>query len=68
MAFTPDGSVLATAQYEVRFWDVRSGQELAALTKQVKGGAPVAFSPNGKFMATGDLDGNATLWSFTRSK
>ena len=62
--FSPDGSMLASAGHvdgAVRLWDVRAGK----LRQEIKAhDAPtaVAFSPDGKTLATGGYDGTLKLW------
>ncbi|GIE28377.1 hypothetical protein Ait01nite_014220 [Actinoplanes italicus] len=60
VAFSPDGSMLATADSSsetVRFWEVRTGRRIDELTDTVS----VVFSSDGKFMATGGVDGTIRL-------
>ena len=54
MAFSPDGSILASADYsEVKLWDVESGKEIrsAALGGLAFWRTALAFSPNGSQLA-----------------
>lgn len=73
LAFSPDGNTLASASHgdtEIRLWDVRRGKGLAVLKGH--GAAPgrwprgyvdaLAFSPDGKTLASGSEDGIIKLW------
>jgi len=65
LAFSPDGSLLASGSYDpvVRLWRVRDG----TLQKELKGHTAwvraLAFSPNGNFLATASDDNTVRLWS-----
>jgi serine/threonine protein kinase/WD40 repeat protein len=75
VAFSPDGRYLASAAKDcvVRIWEVASGKLVRALPKDPakeaseRGGhlaaiEAVAFSPNGQWLATGDIAGVVILW------
>jgi WD40 repeat protein len=69
-AFSPDGLVIVSVGEKVRLWDVAAGQEIGLL----QGGlhrhddyddAPVAYSPDGRFVAAAEFQRAARLWSST---
>jgi WD40 repeat protein len=64
VAFSPDGSVLASASTDstVRLWAVGTGRELAQLTAHHASVQSVAFSPDGKLLASAGGDGKIRLW------
>jgi hypothetical protein len=65
VAFSPDGSLLATGSSEstVRLWDVKTRQETAPPIRGHSGKArAVAFSPDGTLLATGGDDNTVLLW------
>ena len=64
MAFSPDGTLLATASddHTARIWDTATGTTRTTLhghTGRVPG---VAFSPDGTLLATASDDGTARIW------
>ncbi len=64
MAFSPDGTVLASAggyEQEVRLWDVESGELLHALEHNDQL-MKVAFSPDGSLLATACFDSQIYVW------
>lgn len=63
MAFTRDGSALATAALDktMKLWDVKTGKELASYTHD-RGFMGMAFSADGSRMATADDKGGIQLW------
>lgn len=63
MAFTKDGSALATASLDktMKFWDVKTGKELASYT-HAQGFMGLAFSADGARVATADFKGGIQLW------
>jgi WD40 repeat protein len=73
LAFSPDGKLLATGVTgrptgdeppvaEVRLWDAQSGQLKATLQAHTVVVSALAFSPDGKTLATGSWDHTVRLW------
>jgi WD40 repeat protein len=55
LAFAPDNKTLVTGSYDasVKLWDVAAGKELTTLSGHNHYVTSVAFSPNGKLLASG---------------
>ncbi|MDE0399561.1 MAG: T9SS type A sorting domain-containing protein, partial [Candidatus Poribacteria bacterium] len=57
--FSPDGTMLAVGNpIHIRLWDVERGNLLHTFVKRVNHRHSIAFSPDGKTLATGVTDGN----------
>ena len=71
MAWSPDGGLLALAgfhDHSLRLWDTATGQ-FRLLTGRLGGwDRAVAFSPNGKLLATAAADGAIQLWGMPEGK
>lgn len=77
VAFSPDGKTLASAGGdwgdtekggEVKAWDAATGKELWSAKGEFGGVWGVAFSPNGKSVAGGCLDGTVRVWEAATGK
>ena len=65
VAFTPDGQYAATGDdHTVRLWDVNTGELVREFLGHLPGNwvSEIAFSPDGKSMASVDGDRTARLW------
>lgn len=75
VCFSPDGRTVAVGHYyssyphgvpgEVRMWDVQTGERTHVLQGHTAGVMAIAFSPDGKLLASGDAAGYVKVWDAT---
>lgn len=68
LAFSPDGSRLASASSEdgtIRLWELATGTELVTFSGHTGFVESVAFSPDGTQLASGSKDRTIKLWNAT---
>jgi WD40 repeat protein len=81
VAFSPDGRTVAsgggnfllldatsTKDPTVKLWDVNTGRQLGTLTGHSEAIEALAFSPDGKRLATGSYDETARIWDVSSRK
>jgi hypothetical protein len=69
VAFAPDGRsivIRATGENTLCFWDPLTGMVTRPLERGIDRICSLAFSPNGKLLATGHEDGSILLWDVAR--
>ena len=79
VAFSPDGNLIVSGDWydwdghlssgtwsgEIRVWDAHTGEHLKTLKGHTGGVSSMAFSPDGKTLASGRTDGTILLWDFS---
>lgn len=60
--FSPDGKILAGCGREVYLWDVKTGKLIDTLTGHINQVYTIAFSPDGKTLASGGWDSTIIIW------
>jgi WD40 repeat protein len=82
MAFSPDGKTLASGDElvwpfgqmgrktngEIKLWNVATGKNIATLKGHTHIVRSIAFSPDGKTLASGSLDETIRLWDVSSTK
>jgi hypothetical protein len=70
IAFSPDGSLLATCGYDrlIKLWDVATGKEVRTLKDHSDAVYSVTFSPDGKLLASGSADRAVKVWDVSTGR
>ncbi len=73
LAYSPDGSLLASASggdgaLDVRVWDAGTGALRRTLSGHAAGVRSLAFDPSGRRLATGDSSGVLIIWDLTTGR
>jgi len=68
MAFSPNGATLVVSGREIAFLDARTGEQTATLKGHRDGTTGIAFSPDGRLLATGGMDGMVRVGDLTTKK
>jgi WD40 repeat protein len=70
LKFSPDGKTLAAgAGRTVKVWDLTTGAERATLARGHRETIlALAYSPDGRFLATGSKDGSVRFWDLTTGR
>ncbi|MEW5867713.1 MAG: tetratricopeptide repeat protein [Chloroflexota bacterium] len=62
LEFSPSGTILAAAGDVIMLWNVADGQVLATLDSHSSKVTGLAWSPDGKYLASTSADGTLRLW------
>jgi WD40 repeat protein len=71
VALSPDGKILAFAKYsegEIQLWDVTNSNHLATMRGHAGPIEALAFSPDGKTLASGSYDKTTKLWDVATAR
>ena len=66
IAFSPDGKTLACSNHGITFWDVESQQQSQRIAARAN--SRILFSPDGKSIASVDVDDKLRLWDTETGK
>lgn len=68
MTFSPDGATLVVSGREISFLNAQTGEQTATLKGHRDGTTGIAFSPDGRLLATGGMDGMVRVGNLTTKR
>jgi WD40 repeat protein len=68
LAWSPDGKILAAARAAISLWDVESGKIIRTLEGHRDFVRALAFSPEGRRLASAGMDESIRVWNFDEGK
>jgi WD40 repeat protein len=68
LAWSPDGKILAAARSAISLWDVESGKIIKTLEGHQDFVRALAFSPEGRRLASASMDKSIRVWNLDEGK
>ncbi|MGB3208210.1 MAG: serine/threonine-protein kinase [Crinalium sp.] len=69
LAISPDGQTLASvSNKKIKLWNITTGEDDKTFTIDSDGITALAFSPNGKILASGSNDNKIQIWNLITGK
>ncbi|MBD2310313.1 WD40 repeat domain-containing protein [Desertifilum sp. FACHB-1129] len=68
LIISPDGERLISSGGGIKVWDLKTGECLRTLSPQSSVIQPIALSPDGQMLASGDRQGKISLWNLPKGE